>query len=187
MRNVSVKSVLASIVLALLCGGPVRAADARLVLPDFPGLEKKASQVVNITLNASLIGLAARFLDDSKPDEVAAKELITGLTGIYVRSYTFDRDFAYPQADVEGVRKQLSAPSWQRVVEVRSRKEQTHVDVYVSVNGGKANGLAIIASEPRQFTIVNIVGPIDLQKMHQLEGRLGVPRLELEEKKRPPG
>jgi hypothetical protein len=183
MKNLRAKSVLASISAAVLWHAPAHAADARLTLPNFPGLEKNAAQVMNITLDAPLIALAARFLDDSQPDDAAAKELIAGLTGIYVRSYTFDRDFAYPQADVEGVRRQLAAPGWQRVVEVRSRKEQTHVDVYISMNGNKANGLAIIASQPREFTIVNIVGAIDLQKMHQLEGRLGVPRLELEDKK----
>jgi hypothetical protein len=38
-------------------------------------------------------------------------------------------------------------------------------------------GLAVIATEPRQLTIVNIVGAIDLDKLHRLEGRLGVPKL----------
>lgn len=160
----------------------VHAADARLAIPTFQGLEKNAAQVVTITLDAALIGLAAKFLDDSRPEDAAAKELIQGLTGIYVKSFTFDADFAYPRADVESVRKQLSAPGWQRLVEVRSKKEQANVDVYISVEGNKAKGLAIIASEPREFTIVNIVGAVDLQKMHQLEGRFGIPKLELEGK-----
>jgi hypothetical protein len=42
-----------------------------------------------------------------------------------------------------------------------------------------ANGLAIIASEPREFTIVNIVGSIDLAKLHRLEGKFGIPRLDV--------
>jgi len=68
---------------------------------------------------------------------------------------------------------------------VKSKKEQTHVDVFVSMEGSGtlAKGLAIIASEPRQFTIVNIVGAVDVEKLHQLEGRFGVPKLELETKK----
>jgi hypothetical protein len=40
--------------------------------------------------------------------------------------------------------------------------------------------MALVASEPRQFTIVNIVGSIDLKKLHQLEGRLGVPNLDID-------
>ena len=56
------------------------------------------------------------------------------------------------------------------------------MDIYVSIEQGRANGLAIISSEPRQFTIVNIVGSIDLQKLHRLEGKFGIPKLQLEEK-----
>ena len=47
----------------------------------------------------------------------------------------------------------------------------------MSVENGVSNGLAIIASGPRDFTIVNIVGSIDLAKLHHLEGKMGVPKL----------
>jgi hypothetical protein len=158
-------------------------ADALLKLPSFDALSDKASKVVNITLDANLLGLAARFLDANDPEDAAAKELIAGLKGVYVRSYTFDTDFAYPKGDVDGVRKQLGSPGWQRLVQVTSRKEHTDVDVYILIEQNRAMGLAIIASEPREFTIINIVGAIDLQKLHRLEGQFGIPKLELEEKK----
>jgi hypothetical protein len=154
---------------------------AMLKLPDFEDLAAKATESVNISLDPALLGLAAGFLDSSDPEDAAAKELISGLKGIYVRNYTFGADFAYPSAQVELVRKQLAAPAWQRLVEVNSSKEHTHVDIYVSVDHGVANGLAIIASEPREFTIVNIVGSIDLAKLHRLEGKFGIPKLALPE------
>jgi hypothetical protein len=66
---------------------------------------------------------------------------------------------------------------------VHSQKDHNDVDIYVCVEQGKASGLAIIASEPRQFTIVNIVGSIDLQKLHTLEGSFGIPKVSLEDKK----
>lgn len=176
------KSLLSLLAAVLLPWHLAMAADARLVLPEFAGMEDQASEMVTITLDAKLIKLAAGFLDASKPEDAAAKELISGLTGVYVRSFTFDADFKYPQSEIDKVRKQLSGPSWQRVVEVRSRKEKSAVDVYLSVERDLANGLAIIATEPRELTIVNIVGSVDLQKLHQLEGRLGIPKLELEAK-----
>jgi hypothetical protein len=185
MRNPTMRSALAICALLLLTWRPAMAAEARLILPDFPGLEDKASETVTITLDAALIKLAAGFLDASKPEDAAAKQLISGLTGIYIRSFTFDADFSYPQGEVDKVRKQLSAPGWQRLVEVRSRKEKSAVDVYLFVDRNLANGLTIIASEPREFAIVNIVGAVDLQKLHQLEGRFGIPKLELEAKKSP--
>jgi len=158
------------------------AADALLRLPNFDALESKANKVVNISLDEKLLGIAARFLDPGDAENAAARAVISGLKGIYVKSYAFDAEFAYPKADVDAVRKQLAAPGWQKLLEVRSRKDHADVDIYLMSDGTKANGLAIIASEPREFTIVNIVGAIDLQKLHQLEGQLGIPKLQLEQK-----
>jgi len=53
------------------------------------------------------------------------------------------------------------------------------------VANNQATGLALIASEPRQFTIVNIVGAIDLDKLHKLEGQFGVPKLDIDAPKAP--
>jgi hypothetical protein len=176
--------------IAILCGAlclctsaVTFAAEGQLKLPDFDGLSDKASETVSITLDAALLGMATRFLDPADPQDAAAKEAIRGIKGIYVRSYKFDEDFAYPKADVDMVRKQLNEPGWQQLVQVKSRKEQQNVDIYIRVEQERANGLAIIASEPREFTIVNIVGSVDMRKLHELEGQFGIPKLELEQKK----
>lgn len=181
MRNAAIKTILL-LLAALTCAlhQPAQAADGLLKLPEFRGLEEKATESVTITLDKALLGLAGRFLNAEEPDDAAVKEVIQGLTGVYVRSFTFDSDFVYQKSDVDRVRQQLSAPGWQRLVEVRSRKSSSDVDVYMSMEGDKVRGLAIIASEPRELTIVNIVGSVDLQKLHQLEGRFGVPKLEIE-------
>jgi hypothetical protein len=180
------KSIHAFILAALLMPWVATAApNAQLKLPEFESLAEKSSESVNITLDSALLGMAAGFLDANNPEDAEAKKLISALKGIYVRSYTFDEDFAYPKADIDMVRKQLSAPGWQRLVEVHSRKEGSNVDIYISLEQNQPNGLAIIASEPREFTIVNIVGAIDLQKLHQLEGKFGVPKMQLEEEKSP--
>ena len=185
-KRLTVKWSIASTLCALLwCIAEAAASDPLLKLPDFDVLASKASESVTITLDSKLLGMAARFLDTDDPEDAAAREAIAGLKGIYVRSYTFDDEFAYPLSDIDAVRKQLAAPGWLKLVEVRSRKERTAVDIYVSQVADGANGLAIIASEPRQFTIVNIVGSIDLDKLHKLEGHFGVPDLELEAGKKP--
>jgi hypothetical protein len=173
--------------LAMLLTQAAHGADGSLKLPNFDALGEKANKVVSITLDPALLGLATRFLDDAEPEDAAAKLVIAGLKGIYVKSYSFDTDFAYPKVDVDMVRKQLTAPGWQRLVEVRSRKEQSNVDIYISMDGNKANGLAIISSEPREFTIINIVGSIDLEKLHKLEGQFGIPKMQLEEKDKDKG
>ena len=167
--------------LALLAPALAWAApNPRLVLPDFAALAQKATQAVTITLDPGLLSLAARFLDGNDPQDAATREIIKGLQGIYVRSYTFDRDSAYRQEDMDEVRKQLAAPGWNRLVETHSKRTQANVDIYIMLDNNQAIGLAVIASEARQFTIVNIVGAIDLEKLHKLEGQFGVPKLDID-------
>jgi hypothetical protein len=169
--------------LALLAHVAEAAPSGQLKLPEFDSLTNKAAQSVDVTLDAALLGLASGFLDSSKPEDAATKEVIRGLKGIYVRSYTFDTDFAYPTGDVEMVRKQLTPPGWQKLVVARDSHQHSNVDIYICVDQGRACGLAIIASQPRSFTIVNIVGAIDLQKLHSLEGKFGIPQMQLDPKK----
>jgi hypothetical protein len=148
----------------------------------FAGLEKlaaAASDTVDVSLDTGLLALAARFLGDKTADEARVKAMLTGLKGVYVRSYEFGADGAFGQADVEMVRRQLAAPGWSRMAGVRSKKERADVDVYVWLDGERIGGLGILATEPRRFTVVNIVGAIDLDQLRGLEG-FGLPRLDLE-------
>jgi hypothetical protein len=169
----------ALLALGMLLGpGLARSAepDGKLALPDLSALSRHATDSVDITLDAGLLSLAAGFLGDD-PQDAAVRQVIAGVKGIYVRSYTFDRDFAYPAASIDAVRSQLSGAGWQRVVQVHSSKERSSVDIYICQVAGKARGVAIVATEPRELTLVNIVGAIDLAKLHQLEGHFGIPRL----------
>ena len=172
------KSFAILIVGMLLCSLALGAEpDGKLMLPDFDALAPRASDSVSITLDASLLSLAARFLDASDPEDAAVRNLIGEVKGIYVKSYTFDKDFAYPAGGIEAVRKQLTTPAWQKIVEVHSGKQRSAVDIFICQVQSRTRGLAIIATEPRQFTIVNIVGPIDLNKLRKLEGRFGIPKV----------
>ena len=161
----------------------IAAPNPKLTLPDFAALAQKASDSVNITLDAPLLAMAGRFLDSSDPQEAATQQVIKGLQGIYVRSYSFDEDAAYKAADIDAIRAQLSAPGWTRLVQTRSRKSHADVDIYIMTVNNQAIGLAVIASEARQFTIVNIVGAIDLDKLRKLEGQFGVPKLDWDAQK----
>jgi hypothetical protein len=175
-----------SVIFALLAPALAWAApNPKLQIPEFLGLAQKATESVTITLDPAMLGMAARFLDSNDPQDAATKEVIKGLQGIYVRSYTFDKDAAYQPADIDAVRRQLSAPGWNRLVETHSRKTGANVDIYIMIDNNRAVGLALIASEPRQFTIVNIVGAIDLDKLHKLEGQFGVPKLDIDPPKAP--
>lgn len=150
------------------------AQDPRIQMAHLDHLAAKASETVDVNVDERLIKLAAKVFKDTDADEAAIKKLVMGLKGIYVKSFEFDADNIFSNADVDTIRTQLKAPSWSRLVNVTSKREGT-IEVYVSLVGEDINGLTVLSIEPRELTVVNIVGPVDLEKLAQLEGSLGIP------------
>ena len=116
-----------------------------------------------------------------KEIEAKVKELINGLEGIYVRVFEFDQPGEYNLSELESLRSQLQG--WTKIVGVHSRKQGENIDVHIKYNGESILGLAIIAADPKTLTFVNIVGPVDLEKLSQLEGQFGIPTLNLDKSK----
>ena len=152
---------------------------ARLQLATLDSLEQRAEQTLNITMDGKILQLALRFLSDKKPNEVKIKEAVAGIRGIYVKRFEFDQDNLFTIADVEPIRSQLRSPFWSQLVEVRSKKDGQNIDVFTMIDGGRINGIAIIALDRRQVTIVNIVGPVDVDKLTELRGNFGIPDFDI--------
>lgn len=163
----------ASAILGLLAvAAPARCQ--QLQLPDLSKLTPHAADVVDLSIDQALLGLASGFLSGEAEDG-EVKALIGGLKGIYVKSLQFDRDGAFDPAVLEQVRGQLDTGNWSRLVTARSASDRSDVGVYLWRQNGKAGGLAVLTSGPRELTIVNIVGTIDLDQLRKLQGRFGVP------------
>lgn len=169
-----------SFVLLLASAG---AAAGQQVKWNFDKLAARASDTVDVTLEGGTLRLASKFLSDEDADEAKVKKLIAGLQGIYVKGFEFANTGEYTAADIEGFRSQLRAPAWQRIVNVKSKEDGENVEVYIKNEGQGIGGLAIIAAEPKQLTLVNIVGPIDLDSLSELGGHMGIPQVEIEKKK----
>jgi hypothetical protein len=161
----------------LLTAAAVHAQDARLRLDHLDKLAAKATETINIGLDSSLLRLAAGILSDRSAEEAAVKELLQGIREIQVRSYEFASSGAYTDADVQAIRQQLAGPAWSRIVGVRSDSKGEDIEVYVLRGKDRAEGIAILAAEPHQLTVVNIVGSLDLAKLAALGGQFGIPRL----------
>jgi hypothetical protein len=151
----------------------------RVQLPDFPALSQRAKQAVDVSLDPSMLGQVGTMIDNNGGDGAALSEVIHGIRGIYVRSYSFDKPGEYSAADVDAVRAQLHAPDWQQVVSTHDLKQGNNVDIYVRRDGKRTDGLIIIAAQPRELAIVNIVGSIDLARLAQLQGQFGIPQVGL--------
>lgn len=156
-----------------------QAQDVRLQLDDLSKLEARASQSVDVSLDGKLLELAGKFLNSSKPEEAAVKELVMGLRGIYVKSYEFDKEGEYSVSDVEAVRAQLRSPTWTRMFGAKSKKQGENLEVYMMMSGNMVNGIALLATEPKQLSVIQIIGSIDLEKLMKLSGKFGIPSIQI--------
>jgi Domain of unknown function (DUF4252) len=164
----------------LLCclAAPAQAQNARLKLEHLEKLGSKAAEVNNVTLDGDMLQLAAKFLDMDKDDPEAAqvKDIIKKLKGIYVKNFEFDEPNQYSAADVEEIRMQLAAPGWSKIIENRDKRNAENNEIYVMKDASNnIAGIAILVAEPKELTVVNIVGPVDLDKLSALSGKFGIP------------
>jgi hypothetical protein len=161
--------LLTSACIALIAPLIASAQTAELKIPAFDDLQPKAVESVNVTIDSLILGLMSHFVDDSAPDNAQLKKTLVGLKSVQVRSFRFNSDFAYSKADIDSVRSQLTAPGWSRLVQVRDTNKKEDVDVYLAMDKHIITGVAIITSDPRRFTILNVVGKVDVDQIAQLQ------------------
>ena len=159
-----------------------KAQDSRIQMASLDHLAAKASQTVDVNVDERLMKMASRLFSDKEEDEREIKKLIANLKGIYVKSFEFDTEGQFAAADLEPIRTQLRGAGWTRMVNVISKKEG-NVEVYLQFAGEIINGLAVLHTDDKELTVVNIVGPVDLDKLAQLEGQMGIPELGIESSK----
>ena len=193
LRSNKIKRYLLIAWAVLVCAAlPAWSQDAKLNLKNLEKLSSKAANVTDVSLDGAMLQLAAQAMDadkDADKDEKQAKEFISKLKGVYVKVFEFDKDNQYSSQDVESIRAQLQTPGWERAVNVREEKSHEITEVYFMKEGGAIVGLAVLVAEPRELTVVNVVGPINLVKL----GALGplknlaasMPQLKTREKEKP--
>jgi hypothetical protein len=182
MRNLFQTTWKLAPVLLLLVGSAItgRAQGPKLQMDQLDVLANKASETVDVKLDERLMATTYKFWGK---DDADIKEVLKGIKGIYVKSFTFDKEGEYSQIEVDSVMSQLRGSSWSKILSVKSKKDGDNVEVYLNMIGDQITGLAVLSIEPREFTVVNIVGPIDLDKLSKLEGQFGVPDLGIEQDK----
>ncbi|MFS8086265.1 MAG: DUF4252 domain-containing protein [Acidobacteriota bacterium] len=176
---------LAPLLLLLLVGTVVttQAQTAKLQLDQLDPLANKANETVDVRLDERLMQMTVKFFSGKDPDDAEIRDVLKGVKGIYVKSFTFEKEGEYSPAEVESVVSQLRSGAWSRILTVKSKKDNENIEVYLNIVGDQITGLAVLSVEPREFTVVNIVGPIDIEKLSKLEGQFGVPDLGIEREK----
>lgn len=165
-----------SAILILTLGCCAAAQEFQNLIP-WEQLQPKAIETVEVNLDGNLLAIAKKFLSASDPEEAEAKKVLDGVRGIYVRVLKFRKEGEYSMADVEKLRTSVKAPGWQRVVDVRSSEGRgDNAGVYMKSDGNQIQGLVVLAAEPRELTVVNVVGNINPEQIRKL-GKFGIPGL----------
>ena len=159
----------------------VTAQSARLHFERLNGLETKARDVVEVNIEGKILETAKRVL--AKMNDQDAKKVgqaISGLQAIYVRAYNFENENEYNAADVDEIRTQLQAPGWEKLANVRSKRNNQKVDVFTMFTGDAMSGVAVVVSDSKSIAVVNVIGPIDIDLLAELSGKLNIPRIDIE-------
>jgi len=151
-------------------------------LPLPPPVEKelaaRASNVTEVTLGKNMLAFAAKFLDGKDKDDQATKRLIEGLDGIYVREYEFDKEGQFSMEEIDKLRQFFETSEWSPIVRERERKSGESTDVMVKLVNGESHGMFILTVEPKELTIVLILGPIRMDELSDLKGLSGLGALD---------
>ncbi len=156
------------VVAILLLPVPSFAQGAKLQLDRLNRLADKAKEVADVNLDEAMLRQAASM---GGADAQGIQTMLQGLKGVYVKSFEFEGEGAYTDEDVDAIRAQLKAPGWGRIVSVREKNELT--EIYTWSEGNTPGGLAIVAAEPRELTIVNLVGQINFSQLGGIQGVIG--------------
>jgi hypothetical protein len=147
-------------------------------LPLQPEVEKelaaKASNVTEVTLGKNMLGFAAKFMDKKDPNDVAAQQLIENLDGIYVRDYEFEKEGEYSAEDVDKLRQSFETSEWTSIVREREKKSGESTDVMMKMVNGQSQGMFVLSAEPKELTVVLILGPIRMDQLSALSGLGGL-------------
>ena len=174
------RPIVASFFAALALAVPALAQNASpLNIP--PQIEKelsaRATNVTEVTLGKNMLNFAAKYMNGKDKDDAAAQQLIQNLDGIYVRDYEFDKPGDYSIDDLDQLRKSFEGPEWSTIVSDREKKTGETTYVMIKTVNGQSQGLFVFSAEPKELSLVLILGPINMDQLGELKGLGGLSSL----------
>lgn len=176
MKTNALRLTATAVLLTSLMALTALAQNARLQMDHIDSLFPKAVETIDVRVDGALLQIASKFMDKNKTNEAAVREILNVLKGVYVKGVEFDKEGEFTEHDVELVRQQLAAPGWERIVGVRSKRDGENVEVFLMLSNGLIEGIGVLVTDPKQLMVVNVVGPIDPEKITELRGSFGIPK-----------
>jgi hypothetical protein len=129
-------------------------------------------EFVEVNVPASLLGLAARFVEKQEPD---IAKLLNGLELVHVNVIPLnDQNRAELEKRAEKVRKDLEAKGWECVVKAATKEQD--IAIYLKSQGKEAvQGLALVLLDGKDKAVfANVVGDIRPEQLALLGERLHI-------------
>jgi hypothetical protein len=167
MKNLFIAFIFA--VAALAVPALAQTAQLPLSLPIEKELAARASEATEITLDKKMLSLASRVMDGNDTYDDATRKLIENLDGIYIRNYEFDKEGLFTTEQVEQLRKYFETGEWSSLVRNRDRKTGESSDIMVKLVNGESHGLFILNVEPKEISIVLVLGPIQMSDLKKVK------------------
>jgi hypothetical protein len=169
-------------VLALALPVSAAAQGSHLKL-DLGNLASRAKESVNITIDKTTVDWAMQALKSKGGDTEKMRELMKDLEGITVQVLGFEKNEKAPAVEelieaARGVMQELDGPQWKTFINVTEKHAQRTELVRVSLwndAAGKIGGLALLAIEPGEIVLINVVGNVKLDQLDALGKAFGHP------------
>jgi hypothetical protein len=157
---------------AVLFSSMLALSGQELDLSFLKGLEAKAKESTDINLGPEQIKLMMGFSGEGSKE---LQGLGKSIERVQVKTFEFDAAGAYNIADMEKLRANLKTGDYVPFISVKEKNGFTEIAMRKGPKG--MNGFVILVAEPRELTVVNIVGEIDLASLGKLAGKFGIPNL----------
>ncbi len=136
----------------------------------------KASSKNEVTLDGPLLQLALSQLQAKSKDAKDGKDgksakalpaILSGVQGVYIRNYEFDKPGLFADSDLDPIRSQVGDGSgWSRIVSVKEKKEST--EIFLQIHGDEVAGALILNAEAKELNVIHIAGSFKLADMKEL-------------------
>lgn len=138
------------------------------------GLESKAKESTNIDLGPDQLGLLMGLAANEAPE---LKALGKQIERVQVRTLEFDKEGEFNPADLDKLRESIKTSNFVPLISVKERKGFTEIGM--RKEGDRMRGFVILSVEPKEITVVNILGNLDMATLGKLSGKFGIPNVQM--------
>jgi len=146
---------------------------------DFGNLSSymKSDKVTEVNIESYLLKMVSNLTEKSDPE---LSQMLKGLKMIKV--YSFDANAKNSEQlmnKIDKIDNSLTSKNWDRIVKVRSQKENTNVYIKTTPDQKTIVGLVVTSLEKDgESAFINIVGNIDMDALGRLGAKFDIPSLE---------